>query len=50
LPYLDRIEIQFTADQNADVLRLQSGDVDVMFSTVRFEDLNALRKLDGPEC
>jgi len=47
LPYLDRIEIQFTADQNADVLRLQSGDVDVMFSTVRFEDLNALRKLEA---
>jgi peptide/nickel transport system substrate-binding protein len=47
LPYLDRIEIQFTADQNADVLRLQSGDVDVMFSTVRFEDLDALRKLEA---
>jgi peptide/nickel transport system substrate-binding protein len=47
LPYLDRIEIQFTADQNADVLRLQSGDVDVMYSTVRFEDLDALRKLEA---
>jgi len=43
LPYLDRIEIQFTADQNADVLRLQSGDLDVMYGTVRFEDLDALR-------
>jgi peptide/nickel transport system substrate-binding protein len=47
LPYLDRIEIQFTADQNADVLRLQSGDLDVMFSTVRFEDLDTLRKLEA---
>ena len=46
LPYLDRIEIQFSADQNADVLRLQSGDVDVMYSAVRFEDLDALRKLE----
>ena len=46
LPYLDRIEIRFTADQNADVLRLQSGDLDVMYSTVRFEDLDALRKLE----
>ena len=47
LPYLDRIEIQFSADQNADVLRLQSGDLDVMYSTVRFEDLDALRKLEA---
>ena len=47
LPYLDRIEIQFSADQNADVLRLQSGDLDVMYTAVRFEDLDALRKLEA---
>jgi len=47
LPYLDRIEIQFSSDQNADVLRLQSGDLDVMYGTVRFEDLDALRKLEA---
>ena len=47
LPYLDRIEIQFSADQNADVLRLKSGDLDVMYTAVRFEDLDALRKLEA---
>ena len=47
LPYLDGIEIQFSADQNADVLRLQSGDLDVMYGAVRFEDLDALRKLEA---
>ena len=47
LPYLDQIVIQFSADQNADVLRLQSGDLDVMYSAVRFEDLSALRKLEA---
>jgi peptide/nickel transport system substrate-binding protein len=47
LPYLDRIEIRFSADQNADVLRVQSGDLDVMYSAVRFEDLDALRKLEA---
>lgn len=49
LPYLDRIEIQFSADQNADVLRVQSGDLDVMYSSVRFEDLDALRKLEAKQ-
>lgn len=47
LPYLDRIEIRFSSEQNAEVLRLQSGDLDVMYSTVRFEDLDALRKLEA---
>jgi peptide/nickel transport system substrate-binding protein len=47
LPYLDRIEIQFSADQNADVLRLQSGDLDLMYTALRFEDLDALRKLEA---
>jgi peptide/nickel transport system substrate-binding protein len=47
LPYLDRIEVQFSADQNADVLRLQSSDLDLMYGPVRFEDLDALRKLEA---
>jgi len=46
LPYLDRLEIQFIADQNTEVLRLQSGELDLMSGPVRFEDLSALKKLE----
>lgn len=45
LPYLDRLELQFVPDQNAEVLRLQSGDVDLISNQVRFEDLASLRDL-----
>jgi peptide/nickel transport system substrate-binding protein len=45
LPYLDELEIQFVPDQNAEVLRLQAGEVDLTTSQVRFEDLASLQKL-----
>ena len=47
LPYLDRVEIFFSSDQNAEVLRLQSGDLDVTTGPIRFEDLNNLRRLES---
>jgi peptide/nickel transport system substrate-binding protein len=46
LPYLDAVEVHFVADQNAEVLRLQAGDVDVISSQVRFEDLASLKDLE----
>jgi peptide/nickel transport system substrate-binding protein len=45
LPYLDEIELQFTPDQNTEVLRLEAGETDLMTDRVRFEDLAALRDL-----
>lgn len=46
LPYLDRIVIEFVADQNAEMLRLQAGTADLMtVADVRSEDIAALRRL-----
>lgn len=47
LPYLDRIVMEFvTAGQDAEMLRLQAGTVDVMsVADVRAEDIAALRRL-----
>ncbi len=46
LPYLDAIELQFVPDQNAEVLRLEAGQVDAITDQVRFEDLAALQALE----
>jgi peptide/nickel transport system substrate-binding protein len=45
LPHLDRIELQFTKSQDAEVLRLQAGAADLMTDRVRVEDLASLRSL-----
>jgi peptide/nickel transport system substrate-binding protein len=46
LPYLDSIVLEFVTSQDAEVLRLQAGTVDVMaIADVRPEDIAALRKL-----
>lgn len=47
LPYLDRIVMEFlTGGQDAEMLRLQAGTVDVMtVADVRPEDISALRRL-----
>jgi peptide/nickel transport system substrate-binding protein len=45
LPYLDEIEVQFVADQNSEVVRLQAGQVDLMTDTVRAEDIASFRRL-----
>ena len=45
LPYLDTLELQIVPDQNAEILRLQSGDIDLVPDPVRFEDLASLMNL-----
>ena len=44
LPYIDQLELQFTPDQNAEVLRLQAGEADLMTDKVRFQDLTSLKE------
>lgn len=46
LPYLDRLVVEFIKAQDAEMLRLQSGSVDMMSQAdVRPEDIAALRRL-----
>jgi peptide/nickel transport system substrate-binding protein len=46
LPYLDRLVVEFIKAQDAEMLRVQSGSVDVMSQAdVRPEDIAALRRL-----
>lgn len=45
LPYLDEVEVQFAPDQNAEVVRLQAGEADLMTDRVRVEDLSSLQEL-----
>ncbi|HEX2343976.1 MAG TPA: ABC transporter substrate-binding protein [Vicinamibacterales bacterium] len=47
LPYLDRLEFQIVADMNVEILQLESGAVDLMFSDLRPEDYASLRRLEG---
>jgi peptide/nickel transport system substrate-binding protein len=44
LPYLDEIEVQFVADQNTGVLRLQAGESDLLTDLIRAEDVASFRK------
>lgn len=44
LPYLDRLELVFTADQNAQLLRLMAGEVDAA-GKLRAEDFTRLRAM-----
>ena len=46
LPYLDRLVMQFVPAQDAEMLRVQAGEVDVMtVAEVRPEDIASLRRL-----
>ena len=46
LPYLDRIVMEFVSTQDAEILRLEAGSLDVMTQAdVRPEDIAALRRL-----
>lgn len=47
LPRLDEIELQFVQNQNAELLRMQGGAIDLMTDQVRPEDLAALRRLEA---
>lgn len=46
LPYLDELEIQVVTDQNTEMLRLESGDVDLTTDEIRAEDYAAMRRLE----
>jgi peptide/nickel transport system substrate-binding protein len=46
LPYLDRVILEFVPDQNAELLRLQSGDADLLHSELRPEDYVTVRRLE----
>ncbi len=43
LPYLDRIVLDIVPDQNAELVRLQSGQSDMMQQPLRAEDIAAVR-------
>ena len=44
LPYLDRLTLEIVLDQNAELLRLQSGQIDCIASEVRPEDYAMLKQ------
>ena len=44
LPYLDRLVLELVPEQNAEVLRLQSGAADLNWSELRAEDYVAARR------
>jgi peptide/nickel transport system substrate-binding protein len=46
LPYLDRVVLEIIPEQNAGMLRLQAGSVDLLQSEVRPEDYVAVRKAE----
>ena len=45
LPYLDQLVLEVVPDQNAELLRLQSGQIDMMQQQIRPEDVATLRPL-----
>lgn len=46
LPYLDRLDVEFVKTQDAEMLRLQAGTIDLMMQAdVRPEDIASLRRL-----
>lgn len=44
LPHLDRLVVQIVPDQNAEILRLESGQADMVTAELRPEDLPATRQ------
>jgi peptide/nickel transport system substrate-binding protein len=45
LPYLDQLVLEVVPDQNAELVRLQSGQIDMLQQQVRPEDIATLRPL-----
>jgi peptide/nickel transport system substrate-binding protein len=43
LPYLDRLTLELVPDQNAELLRLRAGEIDLMQDELRPEDYRPLR-------
>ena len=46
LPYLDRLVLQVVPDQDAELMRLQSGEIDLGSSALRVEDYVPVRRLE----
>ena len=46
LPYLDQVILEIVPDQNAELVRLQSGQFDMLQQQVRSEDIATLRPLE----
>src|SRR6185436_10462673 len=46
LPYLDQVILEIVPDQNAELVRLQSGQFDVLQQQIRSEDIATLRPLE----
>lgn len=44
LPYLDQVVVQFIEDRNAQLLRLQSGELDLLLDSLRPEDYVQLKE------
>jgi peptide/nickel transport system substrate-binding protein len=47
LPYLDRITLEIVPNQSAEMLRLESGQADLVSSELRPDDVPAFRKMAG---
>jgi peptide/nickel transport system substrate-binding protein len=45
LPYLDRLTIEITPTQSAEMLKFEAGEVDVLSSELRPEDIPSVRRL-----
>ena len=46
LPYLDRIVLEIVPEQNAELLRLQSGETDLSYAELRPEDYVPVRRAE----
>jgi peptide/nickel transport system substrate-binding protein len=46
LPYLDRVTLEIVPDQNAELLRLETGQIDCTQSEVRPEDYTTLKRVE----
>jgi peptide/nickel transport system substrate-binding protein len=46
LPYLDQLVLEILPDQNAELLRLQAGQLDFTASEIRSEDYSTLRRAE----
>lgn len=45
LPYLDQVVLEIVPDQNAEIVRLQAGEIDMLQQHLRAEDIATLRPL-----
>ena len=46
LPYIDKVVLEIVPDQNAELVRLQSGQFDLLQQQIRAEDIATLRPLE----